>query len=106
MARRGSPRLPQRAIADLFGVGIAAISKHLKNIFESGELTPAATISKMETVQTEGDRQVARTVEFYNLDAVRAVGYRVNSLKATHFPIWLPHLASSSGPPTRCGSSW
>ena len=80
--------LPQRAIAELFGVGIAAISKHLKNIFESGELTPEATISKMETVQTEGDRQVSRVVEFYNLDAVIAVGYRVNSLKATHFRIW------------------
>ena len=80
--------LPQRAIAELFGVGIAAISKHLKNIFESGELTPVATISKMETVQAEGDRQVTRTVDFYNLDAVIAVGYRVNSLKATHFRIW------------------
>jgi len=80
--------LPQRAIADLFGVGIAAISKHLKNIFESGELTPDATISKMETVQAEGERQVARVVEYYNLDAVIAVGYRVNSLKATHFRIW------------------
>jgi len=80
--------LPQRAIAELFGVGTAAISKHLKNIYESGELTPEATISKMETVQTEGERQVARSVEFYNLDAVIAVGYRVNSLKATHFRIW------------------
>ena len=62
--------------------------KHFKNIFESGELTPAVTVSRMETVQTEGDRQVARTVEFYNLDAVIAVGYRVNSIKATHFRIW------------------
>lgn len=80
--------LPQRAIADLFGVRIAAISKHLKNIYESGELAQAATVSKMETVQTEGGRQVTRVVEFYNLDAVIAVGYRVNSLKATHFRIW------------------
>lgn len=80
--------LPQRAIAELFGVRVAAISKHLKNIFESGELTPEATVSKMETVQTEGGRQVTRTVEFYNLDAVIAVGYRVNSLRATHFRIW------------------
>jgi hypothetical protein len=55
---------------------------------ESGELTPEATISKMETVQTEGERQVARSEKFYNLDAVIAVGYRVNSLKATHFRIW------------------
>lgn len=80
--------LPQRAMAELFGVKVAAISKHLKNIFESGELVPEATVSKMETVQTEGDRPVNREVEYYNLDAVIAVGYRVNSLKATQFRIW------------------
>ena len=83
--------LAQRAIAELFGVKVAAISKHLKNIFESGELRPEATASKMETVQTEGSRQVTRVVDFYNLDAVIAVGYRVNSLKATHFRIWATH---------------
>ena len=80
--------LTQRTIADLFGVKTPAISKHLKNIYESGELTQKGTISKMETVQTEGSRQIAREVEFYNLDAVIAVGYRVNSIKATHFRIW------------------
>ena len=80
--------LPQKVMADLFGVKPPAISKHLKNIFESGELVPAATVSKMETVQTEGGREVVREVEYYNLDAVIAVGYRVNSLKATHFRIW------------------
>jgi hypothetical protein len=80
--------LPQKVMADLFGVKPPAISKHLKNIFESGELSPAATVSKMETVQTEGDREVVREVDYYNLDAVIAVGYRVNSLKATHFRIW------------------
>ena len=80
--------LTQRTIADLFGVKTPAISKHLKNIYESGELTQEGTISKMETVQTEGSRQIAREVEFYNLDAVIAVGYRVNSIKATHFRIW------------------
>jgi hypothetical protein len=80
--------LTQKAMADLFGVNVPAINKHLKNIYESGELTPAATISKMEMVQNEGGRQVARDVEFYNLDAVIAVGYRVNSVKATHFRIW------------------
>lgn len=80
--------LPQRAMAELFGVKTPAISKHLKNIYESGELTPEATLSKMETVQSEGDRQITRELEFYNLDAVIAVGYRVNSLKATHFRIW------------------
>jgi hypothetical protein len=80
--------LPQRAMAELFGVKTPAVSKHLKNIYESGELTPQATISKMETVQSEGERQITRELEYYNLDAVIAVGYRVNSLKATHFRIW------------------
>jgi hypothetical protein len=80
--------LTQRSMAELFGVNIPAISKHLKNIYESKELSPEATISKMETVQIEGQRQVAREVEVYNLDAAIAVGYRVNSIKATHFRIW------------------
>jgi hypothetical protein len=80
--------LTQKTMAELFGVKIPAISKHLKNIYDSGELLQGATISKMETVQTEGDRKIAREVEFYNLDAVIAVGYRVNSSKATHFRIW------------------
>ncbi len=80
--------LTQRSMAELFGVNIPAISKHLKNIYESKELSPEATISKMETVQMEGQRQVAREVEVYNLDAAIAVGYRVNSIKATHFRIW------------------
>ena len=80
--------LTQKAMAELFGVKVPAVNKHLKNIYASGELTPEATISKMETVQNEGDRRVARDVEYYNLNAVIAVGYRVNSLKATHFRIW------------------
>jgi hypothetical protein len=80
--------LTQRTMADLFGVKIPAVSRHLKNIYASGELTLAATVSKMETVQIEGDREISREVEFYNLDAVIAVGYRVNSVKATHFRIW------------------
>jgi len=80
--------LTQRTMADLFGVKTPTISKHLKNIYESGELTQEATVSKMEIVQTEGNRQITREVEFYNLDAVIAVGYRVNSIKATHFRIW------------------
>ena len=75
-------------IGDLFDVQKAAISKHLKNIFESGELTEQATVSKMETVQIEGSRSIKRSIEFYNLDAVIAVGYRVNSKKATQFRIW------------------
>ncbi len=80
--------LTQKTMAELFAVKIPAISKHLKNIYDSGELIPEATISKMETVQTEGGRKISREVEFYNLDAVIAVGYRVNSAKATHFRIW------------------
>ncbi|MBM3191940.1 MAG: virulence RhuM family protein, partial [Chlamydiae bacterium] len=80
--------LTQRTMSELFGVNTSAISKHLKNIYESKELHPEATVSKMETVQIEGDRQVTREVEVYNLDAVIAVGYRVNSIKATHFRIW------------------
>ncbi len=80
--------LTQRTMAELFAVNIPAISKHLKNIYTCGELSEAATISKMETVQMEGARKIEREVEVYNLDAVIAVGYRVNSMKATHFRIW------------------
>ncbi len=80
--------LTQRTMAELFGVNIPAISKHLKNIYADGELSHNATISKMETVQIEGQRQVIREIEVYNLDATIAVGYRVSSIKATHFRIW------------------
>ena len=80
--------LAQRAMAELFGVQIPAINKHLKNIFEEGELNKKATISKMEIVQNEGGRDVKRAIEFYNLDAIISVGCRVNSAKATHFRIW------------------
>ena len=75
-------------ISSLFGVNKPAISKHLKNIFESGELVRGATVSKMETVQKEGNRQVSRVIEYYNLDAIISVGYRVNSSQATQFRIW------------------
>ena len=75
-------------MAELFGVNIPAISKHLTNIYEKGELLPEATVSKMEIVQTEGNRQVKRNVDFYNLDAIISVGYRVNSRQATKFRIW------------------
>ena len=80
--------LTQKALAELFGVKVPAINKHLKNIFEAGELIREATVSKMEIVRAEGDREVAREVEFYNLDAIIAVGYRVNSYQATQFRIW------------------
>ena len=80
--------LTQKAMAELFGVNVPAISKHLKNIFEENELDMTSTISKMETVQIEGEREITRQVDFYNLDAIISVGYRVNSVKATHFRIW------------------
>lgn len=80
--------LTQKAMAELFDVNVPAVSKHLQNIYEENELTRDATISKMETVQQEGERQVKRMVEFYNLDAIIAVGYRVNSKKATRFRQW------------------
>lgn len=78
--------LPQ--IAELFGVQNPGISKHLRNIFASGELDARATVSKMETVQTEGGRIVRRKRDYYSLDAIISVGYRVNSAKATRFRQW------------------
>ena len=78
----------QKAMAALFDVGVPAISKHLANVFETGELNEEATISKMETVQQEGNREVKRTVVMYKLDAIIAVGYRVNSIRATQFRQW------------------
>ncbi len=78
--------IPQ--IAALFGVQNPAISKHLANIYDEGELERVTTVSKMETVQMEGKREVKRQIEYYNLDAILSVGYRVNSKQATQFRIW------------------
>jgi hypothetical protein len=72
----------------LFGVEVNTINYHLKEIFSTGELTEEATIRKIRTVQTEGNRQVERERAFYNLDAIISVGYRVNSQRATHFRQW------------------
>lgn len=81
--------LTQKAMAELFDVGVPAISKHVKNIYEEGELKESMTISKMETVVNRGFRgEVIEPIDFYNLDAIISVGYRVNSRKATHFRIW------------------
>ncbi|MBP3359837.1 MAG: virulence RhuM family protein [Clostridia bacterium] len=80
--------LTQKAMAELFDVNVPAISKHLQNIFDEGELDRNSTVSKMEIVQQEGARSVKRTMEFYNLDAIISVGYRVNSHRATKFRIW------------------
>ena len=80
--------LTQKSMALLFGVNLPAISKHLKNIFEEGELEINSTVSKMEIVQNEGGREVKRSIDFYNLDAIISVGYRVSSQKATRFRQW------------------
>lgn len=80
--------LAQAQIAELFGVNVPAVSKHIKNIFAARELIPKATVSKMEIVRMEGKRRVNRNVEVYNLDMIISVGYRVNSSRATRFRIW------------------
>ena len=80
--------LTQKSMAHLFGVNLPAISKHLKNIFEEGELEINSTVSKMEIVRNEGGREVKRSIDFYNLDAIISVGYRVSSQKATRFRQW------------------
>jgi hypothetical protein len=80
--------LTQKSMAELFDVNVPAINKHLSNIYDEGELLKDSTISKMEIVQKEGKRNIKRNVDFYNLDAIIAVGYRVNSKKATKFRIW------------------
>ena len=84
--------LTQKGMAELFDVNVPAVNKHLSNIYEQGELIKDSTISKMEIVQQEGNRNVKRNVEFYNLDAIIAVGYRVNSKKATKFRIWATNV--------------
>ena len=84
--------LTQNSMAELFDVNVPAVSKHLKNIYECGELDEVSTISILETVQKEGSRSVKRNVTFYNLDAIISVGYRVNSAKATKFRIWATNV--------------
>ena len=81
--------LTQKSMAELFGVGVPAISKHLKKIYESQELEKNTTISKMETVINRGFKgKLKEEIEYYNLDAIISVGYRVNSIKATRFRMW------------------
>jgi hypothetical protein len=80
--------LDQRRMAELFGVDVRTVNEHLRNIFESGELPEEATLRKIRIVRTEGSREVARDITFYNLDAIISVGYRVNSAQATQFRIW------------------
>ena len=85
----------QKAMAELFDVQIPAISKHLKNIFEEGELAEEVVVSKMEITTQHGamtDKTQTKPTNFYNLDAIISVGYRVNSAKATHFRIWATNI--------------
>lgn len=75
-------------LAELFGRDKSVISRHIRNIYDEGELAPSATVAFFATVQQEGDRQVRRDIEFYNLDVIISVGYRVKSLRGTQFRIW------------------
>lgn len=80
--------LTQKLMARLFDVDVRTVSEHLGNIYEQGEIKREATTRKFRIVQTEGDREVAREIEHYNLDAIISVGYRVNSVRATQFRQW------------------
>ena len=80
--------LSQKLMAQLFDVGVSTINYHLKEVFESEEIQPEATIRKFRIVQKEGNRDVSRLVDFYNLDAIISVGYRINSIRATQFRQW------------------
>lgn len=80
--------LDQRRMAELFGVELPTVSYHLKEIYAAGELTREATLRRILRVQREGNREVRREIEFYNLDAIISVGYRINSAQATQFRIW------------------
>ncbi len=80
--------LTQKAMSHLFGVDRSVITKHLQNVYSEGELGKKATSAKFAQVRMEGDREVTRNVEYYNLDAIISVGYRVNSSEATQFRIW------------------
>ena len=80
--------LTQKRMADLFGVEVQTINYHLSEVFESQELQPDSTIRKFRIVQNEGGRDVEREINYYNLDAILSVGYRVNSTKATQFRMW------------------
>ena len=81
----GTLWLPQKLIATLFDIDRTVVTKHLNNIYQENELNKEATCAFFAQVQTEGNRTVSRSVEFYNLDAIIAVGYRVNSARATAF---------------------
>lgn len=75
-------------MAELFQRDKSTISRHIKNVFQEGELTEDATVANFATVQSEGDRQVSRNITYFNLDVIISVGYRVKSLRGTQFRIW------------------
>ncbi|WAD25224.1 virulence protein RhuM/Fic/DOC family protein [Pseudomonadaceae bacterium T75] len=91
-AARDTVWLTQEQMTAIFDVQKAAISKHLKNIYQDGELEREGTVSKMETVRAEGKRQVVRQIEHYNLDTIISVGYRVNSRRAVSFRRWATRI--------------
>jgi hypothetical protein len=84
----GTVWLTQKQLAELYQVTVAAISQHIRNIFDENELTPEATVKQFLTVRTEGNRKISRTVDHYSLPVVIAVGYRVRSLRGTQFRQW------------------
>ncbi|MDR1697292.1 MAG: virulence protein RhuM/Fic/DOC family protein [Rickettsiales bacterium] len=84
--------MPQRDLAGLFGVDRSVVAKHIKNIYNTGELDENSTCAKIAQVQTEGRRRVERDIEFYSLDMILSVGYRVNSKNATAFRIWATRI--------------
>jgi hypothetical protein len=80
--------LSQKLMAELFDVTVPTVSEHLSHIYDQGEISRMATVREFRTVQKEGSREIARSIEFYNLDAIISVGYRVNSIRATQFRQW------------------
>jgi len=94
-AKKETVLLTQQQVGQLFNVQKAAISKHIKNIFKTGELSKDSTVSILEIVQFEGRRKVTRKVEHYNLDLVLSIGYRVNSINATKFRQWATKILHS-----------
>ena len=90
--------LTQPGMAELFQTTVPNVSMHLRNVFEEGELRPEATVQKYLTVRQEGVRQVSRSLEYYNLDAIISVGYRVKSGVATQFRIWATQRLREEGP--------
>ncbi|MCM8833238.1 MAG: virulence protein RhuM/Fic/DOC family protein [Candidatus Omnitrophica bacterium] len=84
--------LTQKQMALLFDKGVSTINEHIKNIYKEGELKKSSTIRKFRIVQTEGGRQVERSIDFYNLDVIISVGYRVKSLRGTQFRIWATNV--------------